>query len=435
MTTQQMEYFLSLAQKLNFSAVAERFFISQPTLSRQISNMERELNAQLFIRKNNTVYLTRAGEQLYAGLKNIYGNFQDLARQVEDLGRSRAGQLHIGVAEEQQISGQLLAAVRKLHQERPDVQITIRRCLYGPTAQRLAGRRFGPHQRPGLSRGSFFERHDVPSVRRRTASLGSIRATGGSSPQPVDPGGIGTAASPCSDLTAGRGGIRTPERRSRGRPGAQHELFPAAAPCDYGQATGRHAAVCLRRTGRSRDQSDSSFSIGSQHPDAPHHRRPRLSQGGGLPHAGTEPTYERFCQTYPYCLNHTKAEPISSVIIACFLGSVQLKFRICHTKFATAHRRQELPDGGVPMSPVRIIRAGLRLSPVDTSLPMLSPGLRLSRLFYPEAHQQIHSGKGQHAQEGCGVVTPRGGLKRAGDQRPMKDAGMAQQLTMARLVA
>ena len=130
MTTQQMEYFLSLAQELNFSAVAERFFISQPTLSRQISNMERELNAQLFIRKNNTVYLTRAGEQLYAGLKNIYGNFQDLARQVEDLGRSRAGQLHIGVAEEQQISGQLLAAVRKLHQERPDVQITIRRCLY-----------------------------------------------------------------------------------------------------------------------------------------------------------------------------------------------------------------------------------------------------------------------------------------------------------------
>ena len=130
MTTQQMEYFQSLAQKLNFSAVAERFFISQPTLSRQISNMERELNAQLFIRKNNTVYLTRAGEQLYAGLKNIYGNFQDLARQVEDLGRSRAGQLHIGVAEEQQISGQLLAAVRKLHQERPDVQITIRRCLY-----------------------------------------------------------------------------------------------------------------------------------------------------------------------------------------------------------------------------------------------------------------------------------------------------------------
>ena len=67
MTTQQMEYFLALAQKLNFSAVAERFFISQPTLSRQISNMEQELNAQLFIRKNNTVSLTQAGEGCMPG--------------------------------------------------------------------------------------------------------------------------------------------------------------------------------------------------------------------------------------------------------------------------------------------------------------------------------------------------------------------------------
>ena len=93
MTTQQMEYFLALAQKLNFSAAAERFFISQPTLSRQISNMEQELNAQLFIRKNNTVSLTQAGERLYAGLKDIYGDFQDLTRQVEDLGRNPASQI------------------------------------------------------------------------------------------------------------------------------------------------------------------------------------------------------------------------------------------------------------------------------------------------------------------------------------------------------
>ena len=63
MTTQQMEYFLSLAQKLNFSAVAERFFISQPTLSRQISNMERELNVKLFTRSPKLA-LTYAGDLL-----------------------------------------------------------------------------------------------------------------------------------------------------------------------------------------------------------------------------------------------------------------------------------------------------------------------------------------------------------------------------------
>lgn len=325
MTTQQMEYFLSLAQKLNFSAVAERFFISQPTLSRQISNMERELNAQLFIRKNNTVYLTRAGEQLYAGLKNIYGNFQDLARQVEDLGRSRAGQLHIGVAEEQQISGQLLAAVRKLHQERPDVQITIRRCLYDQLRNGLLDGDLDLINGLGCPEDHFLSGMTSLLCVDELPHLAVSEQRADHLPSQLTRAELEQLLRHGSDLTAGRGGIRTPERRSRGRPGAQHELFPAAAPCDYGQATGRHAAVCLRRTGRSRDQSDSSFSIGSQHPDAPHHRRPRLSQGGGLPHAGTEPTYERFCQTYPYCLNHTKAEPISSVIIACFLGSVQLE--------------------------------------------------------------------------------------------------------------
>lgn len=130
MTTQQMEYFLALAQKLNFSAVAERFFITQPTLSRQISNLESELNTQLFIRKNNAVSLTLAGERLYAGLKGIYGNFLELTQQVEEIGRNRAGELHIGLAEEQLFSDAVLSAIRELHQERPHVQITIRRCQY-----------------------------------------------------------------------------------------------------------------------------------------------------------------------------------------------------------------------------------------------------------------------------------------------------------------
>lgn len=130
MTTQQMEYFLALAQKLNFSAVAERFFITQPTLSRQISNLENELNVPLFIRRNNAVFLTPAGERLYAGLRGIYGDFVELRRQVEDIGGNRAGELHIGLADEQLPSEALLAAIHQFHRERPRVRITIQRCQY-----------------------------------------------------------------------------------------------------------------------------------------------------------------------------------------------------------------------------------------------------------------------------------------------------------------
>lgn len=130
MTTQQMEYFLALAQKLNFSEVAERFFITQPTLSRQISNMENELGARLFVRTHNGIHLTPAGELLYQGLKDIYGDFRGLAQQVEVLGQNRVGDLRIGLAEDQQISQELLEAIRTFHTLRPQVRISIFQCRY-----------------------------------------------------------------------------------------------------------------------------------------------------------------------------------------------------------------------------------------------------------------------------------------------------------------
>ena len=44
MTTQQLGYFLKLAEELNYTKVAQAFFITQPTLSKQIVNLENETN-------------------------------------------------------------------------------------------------------------------------------------------------------------------------------------------------------------------------------------------------------------------------------------------------------------------------------------------------------------------------------------------------------
>ena len=48
MTTQQIGYFLKLAEELNYTNVARIFFITQPTLSKQIVNLENELKITLF---------------------------------------------------------------------------------------------------------------------------------------------------------------------------------------------------------------------------------------------------------------------------------------------------------------------------------------------------------------------------------------------------
>lgn len=125
MTIQQIEYFLSLAQRLNFTSVAERFFITQPTLSRQIIRLEEELNTQLFIRQNNKVTLTPAGALLYDELKSTYPKFLTLLRRVADVGQAHE-KLTIGLLVGLQLNKYIIDAIDALRSTcYPDLQISI----------------------------------------------------------------------------------------------------------------------------------------------------------------------------------------------------------------------------------------------------------------------------------------------------------------------
>lgn len=64
MDFKQLQYFLAVAEHLNFSRAAEALYISQPTLSYQIAELEKELGTALFIRDRRKVFLTPAGGSL-----------------------------------------------------------------------------------------------------------------------------------------------------------------------------------------------------------------------------------------------------------------------------------------------------------------------------------------------------------------------------------
>ena len=56
-----LKYFLAVAREQNISAAAESLSLSQPTLSRQLKELEEELGKQLFIRGSRKITLTEEG--------------------------------------------------------------------------------------------------------------------------------------------------------------------------------------------------------------------------------------------------------------------------------------------------------------------------------------------------------------------------------------
>lgn len=127
MTITQMKFFLETAKQLNFTLAADRLYTTQPTLSRQIMNMEQELGVQLFIRSNNTVWLTPAGRELYDGLEKLCNDYDSICARVENADRGVAGELRLAILEDQLFNDSIVRAIDCFQREYPKVVFKVRR--------------------------------------------------------------------------------------------------------------------------------------------------------------------------------------------------------------------------------------------------------------------------------------------------------------------
>ena len=71
MTLQQLKYLVTVAECKNITEAAEKLFISQPSLSAAIHNLENEMGVTAFVRSNKGVSVTREGEELLSFARNL----------------------------------------------------------------------------------------------------------------------------------------------------------------------------------------------------------------------------------------------------------------------------------------------------------------------------------------------------------------------------
>jgi len=98
MTSQQLEYVLTLAEEKSFSKASQRLFVSQPSLSQFIKNLENELHVQLFDRSSSPIRLTPSGEAYVKAARKIKAVEEELNNEIADLTNLQTGELNIGTS-------------------------------------------------------------------------------------------------------------------------------------------------------------------------------------------------------------------------------------------------------------------------------------------------------------------------------------------------
>lgn len=95
MELQQIRYFLTLAEELHFWNSAEKLFITQSALSRQIKALEDELGVQLFERSKRTVKLTKAGAFMQEQWTRMMEDIDRTHRQAKSISDGTYGMVSI----------------------------------------------------------------------------------------------------------------------------------------------------------------------------------------------------------------------------------------------------------------------------------------------------------------------------------------------------
>ncbi len=95
MELRHLRYFVAVAENLNFTKAATRLHLAQPSLTRQIHNLEDEIGVRLLNRSKSQVALTEEGRAFLVDARRVLALATESVQAVQRLSRGETGQLNI----------------------------------------------------------------------------------------------------------------------------------------------------------------------------------------------------------------------------------------------------------------------------------------------------------------------------------------------------
>ncbi len=119
-----LRYFLEVAREGSVTHAAERLHISQPTLSKQLKDLEGELGKKLFVRGSFSVRLTEEGMLLRKRAEDILDMVDKTEEEFKALGELTGGDIRVGCAESDGIK-YLARCVKALQEQYPRIRLHL----------------------------------------------------------------------------------------------------------------------------------------------------------------------------------------------------------------------------------------------------------------------------------------------------------------------
>ncbi len=99
-----LRYFVESARENSMTRAAEKLHVTQPTLSRQLRDLERELGQKLFVRSNYSIHLTPEGRVLFARAVDMLDMEEKTRAEFEAMREFNGGDVCVGCAESEGIA-------------------------------------------------------------------------------------------------------------------------------------------------------------------------------------------------------------------------------------------------------------------------------------------------------------------------------------------
>jgi len=119
-----LKYFLAVAEEENITVAARKLHITQPSLSRQMADLEKELGKKLFIRTNKKTLLSEDGIRLKQRAQEILALVEKTTAELQTTSEEIYGHIHFG-AGETDIMRHFADVIKRIHNAHPRIQFTL----------------------------------------------------------------------------------------------------------------------------------------------------------------------------------------------------------------------------------------------------------------------------------------------------------------------